>query len=118
MKRLLLLLATGAALPSAEAQAEPIREPPVYRQCAACHSKASGALGPDLERIVGRPAASASAFRYSGPLKRSGIVWTRERLRAFLIDPQAVVPGNRMPFSGVSPSEAAIIVDYLAKRRK
>ena len=40
-------------------------------------------------------------FRYSGPLARSGLVWTAATLAAFLRDPQATVPGNRMAFSGL-----------------
>jgi cytochrome c len=48
-------------------------------------------------------------------MKRANLVWDAENLRAYLIDPQAKVKGNRMPFGGVSnPQEADDLVAYLA----
>ena len=40
-------------------------------------------------------------FQFWGPLKRSGIVRTIEDLNRRIADPQAVVPGTRMPYSGM-----------------
>ena len=60
--------------------------------------------------MLGRPAASLPDFRYSGPLRRGGIVWTADRLKAFVSDPQAVVPSTRISFAGASLTEAERIV--------
>jgi len=51
--------------------------------------------------VLNRPAGSVAGFRYSNAMKRAKLVWTFETLRAFLRDPQAVVKGTRMPFSGL-----------------
>jgi cytochrome c len=105
------LAAIVPALLAQSAQAQPASDP--WQACAACHSGGADAPGPSLEGIVGRPAASLPDFRYSGPMRRSGIVWTEDRLRAFIVDPQGVVPGNRMPFAGATPQDAVRIVARL-----
>jgi cytochrome c len=47
-------------------------------------------------------------------MKRANLVWNAENLRAYLIDPQAKVKGNRMPFGGVAnPQEADDLVAFL-----
>jgi cytochrome c2 len=85
------------------------------KTCASCHNSAPDALGPSLVGVVGRGAAAVADFRYSGPLRRSGLIWTRGALTAFIRSPQSVVKGNRMPFSGVAaPEDADDIVAYLA----
>jgi cytochrome c len=64
--------------------------------------------------VVGRKAASVPGFRYSGPLRRSGLTWTPETLTAFVTSPQTVVPGTRMPFEGLEArADAEAIVAYL-----
>jgi cytochrome c len=87
-----------------------------FETCVACHSVKAGenGLGPSLHDVVGRTAGTAEGFRYSGPMKRSAIVWDEKTLSAFLRNPQEAVPGNRMPFSGVA-DEAALkaLVQYL-----
>lgn len=122
MKRALFLLASIALAPVAlitglaQAAPRPAGQPvpPAdFAECAACHNAQPDALGPDLAGVVGRVAGSVPGYRYSGPLKRSGLNWTPQTLREWLIDPQAVVPGNRMPYSGASPEAADRIVAYL-----
>lgn len=118
MKRILVTLiallgTTGAlAAPSASRGGASYRE-----QCGSCHNGQPAALGPDLGGIVNRPAGSVPGYRYSGPLKRSAIIWSPEKLRAFLVDPQAVIPGTRMPFSGVPADVAADIALYLMQEK-
>lgn len=116
---LLLLPVATAALAGPPPAPSAARGGDAYRQqCAACHAVAPAALGPDLARVVGRTAGSVPGFRYSGPLKRSALVWTPDRLRAFITDPQSALPGNRMPFSGVTAPVAADIVAYLEAEQK
>jgi len=82
--------------------------------CAACHNDQPGALGPSLAGVVGRKAASLPGYRYSGPLSRSGLTWTPDTLTAFVIAPQSVVKGTRMPFEGLEArADAEAIVAYL-----
>lgn len=89
-----------------------------FELCVACHSLKAGeqGVGPSLYQVMGRTAGSAEGFRFSGPMKRSGIVWDRATLGAFLRNPQEAVPGTRMPFSGMADqAEVQALVDYLEK---
>jgi cytochrome c len=82
--------------------------------CAACHTEKPDAIGPNLKGVFGRKSAVLDDFRYSNPMKRANLVWDAANLRAYLIDPQAKVKGNRMPFGGVAdPVEADDLVAYL-----
>lgn len=78
------------------------------RLCGGCHQvgeSARAAFGPQLNALVGRPAGSTTDYLYSDAMKHSGLVWTRDKLVAYLDDPKAVVPGTRMIFWGLSDSE-------------
>ena len=92
-----------------------------FETCAACHSLKAGenGVGPSLHNIVGRTAGLEPGFRFSGPMKRSGITWDEKSLGEFLHAPQEKVPGNRMPFSDI-PDDAALkaVVQYLATAGK
>lgn len=86
----------------------------LFVACAACHSEKADGIGPSLKGVYGRKSAALEDFRYSNPMKRANLVWNAENLRAYLIDPQAKVKGNRMPFGGVAnPQEADDLVAYL-----
>jgi cytochrome c len=86
----------------------------LFVACAACHSEKADGIGPSLKGVYGRKSAALEDFRYSNPMKRANLVWNAENLRAYLIDPQAKVKGNRMPFGGVAnPQEAEDLVAYL-----
>jgi cytochrome c len=83
-----------------------------------CHRGMPGAIGPDLAGVVGRAPGSLSDFRYSSAMQRAGGAWTPDRLRAFVKEPQVVVPGTRMPFSGLPATrDAEDVVAYLASLR-
>lgn len=48
---------------------------------------------------MGRRAGSRTDFDYSPAMRAAGnkaLMWTRERLKEFLANPQAVVPGTAM----------------------
>jgi cytochrome c len=120
MRKLTLSLAAFAALCAAGAHAEDLGKK-TFETCAACHSLAEGVngTGPSLHNLIGRKAGTAEGFRYSGPMKRSGITWDEATLSKFLADPQATVPGNRMPFSGVTdPAALKAVVQYLQTATK
>lgn len=85
-------------------------------QCAACHSAAAGqnGIGPSLAGIYGKPAASTKGFMFSPALKSSHIVWTSAALDKFLANPQADVPGTKMPYMGMSSAkQRADVVAYI-----
>ncbi|SED50294.1 cytochrome c [Pseudomonas mohnii] len=85
------------------------------RMCGGCHQIGESArafFGPQLNGIVGRAAASTTDYQYSDAMKSSGVVWTREKLAAYIEDPKAVVSGTRMIFWGISDQEK--IDDLLA----
>lgn len=88
-----------------------------FKRCANCHQVGPGArsnFGPQLNGIVGRRAGSVPDFAYSPAMKRAGFVWDEKRLAAFLRDPDAVVPGNRMRYWGLmSERQLRELVGYL-----
>jgi cytochrome c len=90
----------------------------VFERCVICHSNTKGApakIGPNLFGVVGRKAGSTPEFAYSAAMKSAGFVWTTEKLTAYAQHPQAVVPGNRMAFGGISSGkDAADLAAYLA----
>jgi cytochrome c len=100
---------TGTAATAADAS----HGKELFLTCAACHSEKPDAIGPNLKGVFGRKSAALDDFRYSNPMKRANLVWDAANLRAYLIDPQAKVKGNRMPFGGVtSPVEADDLVAF------
>jgi cytochrome c len=115
MRKFAFSLAAAAALLATGAHADDLGKK-TFETCAACHSLKEGdnGTGPSLHNLIGRKAGTFEGFRYSGPMKRSGIVWDEATLAKFLRNPQEAVPGNRMPFSGVT-DEAALkaLVQYL-----
>lgn len=77
----------------------------VFRACAACHSLVPGRhmTGPSLASIWDRKAGTVEGFtRYSDGLKQADIVWDDYSLDAWLANPGALIPGNRMTFGGLS----------------
>lgn len=111
------LLLAGSARADGDAARGEVR----FQDCAACHKLAPGAnnVGPSLHGIFTRKAGELADFRYSPAMKRSGIVWTPETLEQFIADPQAMVPGNRMPFAGIaSAGDRADLIVYLTKASK
>jgi len=87
----------------------------VFAACAACHTEKPDAVGPSLKGVLGRESAALSDFRYSGPMRRANLVWDDVTLRQFVANPQAKVPGTRMPFDGLSgPKDVEDVVAYLA----
>jgi cytochrome c2 len=102
----------------AHAEGDAARGEAHFKECAACHKLAAGAneVGPSLHGVFARKAGELADFRYSPAMKRSGITWTPEALDKYLADPQAFIPGNRMPYAGLaSAPDRADLIAYLQK---
>jgi cytochrome c len=77
--------------------------------CGVCHlaqphpavSDLAMRIGPNLWGVVGRKAGTTQHFRYSAAMMQSGIVWTPEKLRPYIHDPQTTIPNIRMSFLGL-----------------
>jgi cytochrome c len=97
----------------------PVEVLDAVRTCSGCHalSQVQSGVGPHLVDVVDRPAGAVSGYAYSDAMRRANIRWSRERLREFLIDPQAVVPGTAMPTAPVDEATADAIVNYLGRPR-
>ncbi|MGH8392260.1 MAG: c-type cytochrome, partial [Pseudomonas sp.] len=64
------------------------------KTCGGCHSvgeNARGGFGPQLNGIIGRPAGTTTDYQYSDAMKNSGVVWTRDKLAAYIEAPKKVV---------------------------
>jgi len=116
MKRIAITFVSLIALTGAAQAQDTTRGAALYVECASCHSfdNAAEELGPGLGGLFGRPAGSLENFYFSPALARSGITWNADTLNAFIADPQAAVPLNRMPYSGLPDAEArADLIAYL-----
>jgi cytochrome c len=111
----LLVGSFGAALAgNPAAAADATHGKALYQACLACHSEKLDAIGPSLKGVVGRKSAALEDFRYSAPMRRANLTWDEANLRAYIMDPQATVKGNRMPFGGLRASgDVDDIVAYL-----
>lgn len=92
----------------------------VFRQCKSCHQVGAGAdhrIGPHLNGIFGRQAATHDGFRYSNALVEAGsggLEWHADTLDAFIENPRALATGTRMSFRGISdPVKRQDLVAYL-----
>jgi cytochrome c len=100
---------------------DPVSGKAVFAQCMTCHSKDAGVnrVGPSLHGIIGRHSGMIPGFNYSTANKTSGLVWSEQELYAYLENPQKVVPGTYMTFTGVKdPQKRADVIAYLQENTK
>ena len=109
------------ALPLRPAAGDPIRGERVFQRCYACHSVLAGEVdlpGPNLCCVLGRRAGTLPGFRFSPAMvaagAAAGLVWTRDTLDAFLVDPVRLVPETAMSMPGLPGAEdRRDVIDYL-----
>ncbi len=121
-RRLCLLAAMAVLCDSASADAlgDPAAGEKVFQKCKGCHQvgvDAAHRIGPHLNGIFGRKAASYDDFRYSKAMVRagaSGLEWHVDTLEAFLENPRALASGTRMSFRGLKdPDDRRNLIAYL-----
>lgn len=112
---LALALALAGQAPVSHAAGDIVAGKATFFHCASCHAvgpSAAGGFGPQLNGIFGRPAAATPDYKYSTAMKNSRIVWSEKTLTAFIKTPDALVPGTKMRFYGISDEKK--IADLLA----
>ena len=104
-------------------EGNPTKGAELFKQCAACHAIGEGAgngVGPQLNHVFGRPAASITDFTYSEPMKakaeEDNLLWHEETMYTFLAGPQFFVKGTTMGFPGLRrEQEIHDLLSYLIK---
>lgn len=90
----------------------------IWGECSGCHQigpDAKDAIGPRLNGIFGRKAASLEGYTYSKSLTRAGrdgLYWTLETLDAYIDNPRTFASGTRMSYRGLK--DAGKRADLLA----
>ncbi|MFZ4806361.1 MAG: c-type cytochrome [Hyphomicrobiaceae bacterium] len=115
MKKTLLIALSLAAMGTTAYAQDPAAGEDVFKKCRACHQvgeTAKNAVGPKLNGIIGRTAGSVDGFNYSPANKGSGVTWTEDTFKKYIVDPKAFMPGNKMAFAGVKDDKD--VADLLA----
>lgn len=109
-----------ALMSAAQAEGDAAAGAKIFTQCAACHAVGAGAqnsVGPVLNGVVGRNAGTFPGYRYSGAMRRSGLVWDEANLTKYLRAPEQVVPGTKMAYGGItSDKDLADVIAYLKQQ--
>ena len=108
-------LGAAITMPSVAAQGDALRGAEVYAsRCGGCHSVDADRVGPRHAGVFGRHAGSVEGFDYSPALKASPIIWDSKNLDLWLMNPESLVPGQRMGFSLGDAALRADVIAYLA----
>ena len=86
-------------------------------RCSGCHALDHAKIGPPLGTVFDRVAGGVAGYPYSPALKQANLTWTVANLDHWLADPQALVPGNKMPIKVLEPNTRRDIVAYLEHLR-
>ena len=105
------------------AQGDATKGKAAFAKCGICHQVGPGAktlVGPELNGVVGRKAASVADYSmYSAGMKKlgeQGFVWDEQNLDKWITDPKAMIPDSPMSlaFPGIPDAgERADIIAYL-----
>lgn len=83
-------------------------------RCGACHSIDDHGAGPRHRGLLGRRAGSEPGFDYSPALRASKLMWSPQLLDRWLINPNTLVPGNKMVVQLANdPVDRADLIAYL-----
>jgi len=83
-------------------------------RCGGCHAVDANRVGPLHRNLIGRQAGRVPDFAYSPALQSSAVVWTAKTLDAWLSNPEALIPGQRMNYSVRSAEDRRLLIEYLS----
>ncbi len=87
-------------------------------RCGSCHNLVTEhTIGPHLVGVIGRRAGRVAGYNTSAALTSLNIVWTREKLAEFLVNPSQFAPGTSMSDMDITEEEARIIADFLGSTK-
>jgi cytochrome c len=113
----LLFLALALSTGAGHADGDPVNGKAVFKKCLPCHRVGPGAgtvVGPELNGIVGRKAASIEGYGYSKAMRNSGVTWDEAALTQYLHGPRGMIPGVNMTFPGIAKDQdIADVIAYL-----
>jgi cytochrome c len=119
----LAAVALFALSATALAQGDGTKGKAAFAKCGICHQVGPGAktlVGPELNGVVGRKAASVADYSmYSLGMKKlgeQGFVWDEQNLDKWIADPKTMIPDSPMAlaFPGIPDAgERADIIAYL-----
>ncbi len=74
-----------------------------HQHCSICHSDKPDVnkIGPSLFGVVGRHIGREPHYDYSQADRHSNITWTPAELNLYINHPQKIVPGTKMPYTGL-----------------
>ncbi|WP_281300879.1 MULTISPECIES: c-type cytochrome [unclassified Iodidimonas] len=93
----------------------------LFFSCKACHDLAPADIHmtddskPNLFGLFGRRVGFDPNYQhYSATLKDADFIWTEDRLDQWLKSPNSLLPGNKMPFSGIMKDQDRLdLIAYL-----
>jgi cytochrome c len=109
------ILAMTCLMPAfGRAQSVSLGQQLVESRCFACHSLDANRVGPALRGVVGRKAGKAQGYAYSEALGRASHTWDATAIKAWLTNPEQVVPGQVMNYRLDLAQDREDVVAYLA----
>jgi cytochrome c2 len=91
---------------------------PKLARCLVCHHfevSTPVSVAPSLRNVFGRRMGADTFGKYSNGMKMVSGTWDKEKLAAFISNPESVIPGTSMPNLGLSSGEVDDIVKILSK---
>ncbi len=111
------LCGLAALAPLAAQEIDPAKAKAQFlSSCGVCHTAEKGGAnrqGPNLHDIVGKSAAARGDFKFSEPLKSSGLVWDEATLDRWIEDAAAMRPGTTMAYRQRDAERRKLVIAYL-----
>jgi cytochrome c len=87
-------------------------------RCFGCHALDADRVGPRHRGVFGRKAGSVTGYDYSSAVKASNLTWNERTLDAWLTNPQALIPGQKMNFRVGTAEDRSDIIEFLRRESR